>query len=159
MFRKRGPSVFKSGSSRTGDFRRTIAMCCTSSEDRCRFAEILFFRIAMFSSFHNCLVFVTVFLPFLYECLAFIFSQECSFWLDGFKDIFFFMWQNTHIYKYSGYYMSMSKFSYCVTFSVIFSYSVMSTKVTCNTCNKPVNCRNLIKYLLWLTMFHLKCSN
>ena len=32
----------------------------------------------------------------------------------------------------------------------------MSAKVICNTCNKSVSCRNLIKCSLCLTMLHLK---
>ena len=35
----------------------------------------------------------------------------------------------------------------------------MSTKVTCNTCNKSVSCRNLIECLLCFTVVHLKCNN
>ena len=35
----------------------------------------------------------------------------------------------------------------------------MSAKVTCNTCNKSVSCRNLIKCSLCLPMVHLKCNN
>ena len=35
----------------------------------------------------------------------------------------------------------------------------MSAKVTCNTCNKSVSCRNLIECSLCLTMVHLKCNN
>ena len=35
----------------------------------------------------------------------------------------------------------------------------MSAKAICNTCNKSVSCRNLIKCSLCLTMVHLKCNN
>ena len=35
----------------------------------------------------------------------------------------------------------------------------MSTKVTCNICNKPVSCRNLIKCSLCITMVHFKYNN
>ena len=35
----------------------------------------------------------------------------------------------------------------------------MSTKVTCNTCNKSVSCRNLIEYSLCITTIYLKCNN
>ena len=35
----------------------------------------------------------------------------------------------------------------------------MSAKVTCNTCNKSVSCRNLNKRSLCLTVVHFKCNN
>ena len=35
----------------------------------------------------------------------------------------------------------------------------MSTKITSNTCNKSVSCRNLIEWLMCLTMVHLKCNS
>ena len=36
---------------------------------------------------------------------------------------------------------------------------LMSTKVICSACNKPVSCRNLIECSLCLTMVHLKCND
>ena len=49
-------------------------------------------------------------------------------------------------------------------FSLFFSFFInlsglMSAKFICNTCNKPVSCRNLIECSLCLTMVHLKCNN
>ena len=35
----------------------------------------------------------------------------------------------------------------------------MSTKVTCNICNKSVSCRDLIKCSLCITMVHFKYNN
>ena len=46
-------------------------------------------------------------------------------------------------------------FFFCLFFIALFG--LMPAKV-CNTCNKSVSCRNLIKYSLCLTMVHLKCN-
>ena len=35
----------------------------------------------------------------------------------------------------------------------------MSVKVTCNTCNKSVSCRNLMECSLCFTKIHIKCDN
>ena len=45
-------------------FGAHITMSCESSQDRRRFVEMLFLRIAMVSSFHNCLAFVSVVLGY-----------------------------------------------------------------------------------------------
>ena len=41
-------------------FQAHIAMCFRRSEDFCRFVEMQFFKIFMFSSFPDCFTFVTV---------------------------------------------------------------------------------------------------
>ena len=55
--------------------------------------------------------------------------------------------------------------SLVITFFLLFFFIIidlsglMSAKVTCNTCNKSVNCTNLIEFSLCFTMVPLKCNN